>query len=101
MEKDDNISKVDKSRNKAGRKKGGEKTGGRKKGTPNKRTADITERLKDEDIVGSLLEIAHTTQDESTKVTVYKELMKYVYPQRKAVEVTGEVPMPEIKIKGI
>lgn len=101
MEKDDNISKVDKSRNKAGRKKGGEKTGGRKKGTPNKRTADITERLKDEDIVGSLLEIAHTTQDESTKVTVYKELMKYVYPQRKAVEFTQEIELPVINIKGI
>ena len=62
------------------------KTGGRKKGTPNKRTADIVERLKGVDIVGELLEIARTTEKEDTKVTVYKELMKYVYPQRKAVE---------------
>ena len=98
---DDDISKVDESRNKVGRKKGGEKTGGRKKGTPNKRTADIIERLKGEDIVGELLEIAHTTQEESTKVTVYKELMKYVYPQRKAVEIANDVELPPIKIEGI
>lgn len=74
---------------------------GRKKGTPNKRTADIIERLKGEDIVGELLEIAHTTEKEETKVTVYKELLKYVYPQRKAVEFTQDIELPVIKIKGI
>lgn len=63
---------------------------GRKKGTPNKRTADIVERLKGVDIVGELLEIARTTEKDDLKVTVYKELMKYVYPQRKAVELDLE-----------
>ncbi len=78
------------------------KTGGRKKGTPNKRTADIIERLKKEDIVGSLLEIAHTSENEDTKVTVYKELLKYCYPQRKAIDLqTDEIKLPEINIKGI
>ena len=84
-------------------KKGRKKTegSGRKKGTPNKRTADIMERLKGVDIVGELLEIARTTEKEETKVTVYKELMKYVYPQRKAVEIANEVELPPIKIEGI
>lgn len=77
------------------------KTGGRQKGTPNKRTADIVERLKGVDIVGELLEIARTTDKEDTRVTVYKELLKYVYPQRKAVEMTGEIELPEVKIKGL
>lgn len=82
--------------------KGREKTGGRKKGTPNKRTNDIIERLKDEDIVGNLLEIAKTTDKEEIKVTVYKELLKYTYPQRKAVDISAEnIPMPQINIEGI
>ncbi|MBS4760961.1 MAG: hypothetical protein KHX03_09720 [Clostridium sp.] len=58
---------------------------GRKKGTPNKKTAEIFERLKGVDIVGELLAIARTTEKDELKVAVYKELMKYVYPQRKAV----------------
>lgn len=86
------MSKVEKSR---------KKTGGRQKGTPNKRTADIIERLKGVDIVGELLEIAKTTEKEETKVTVYKELLKYVYPQRKAVEFAQEIELPVINIKGI
>lgn len=81
--------------------KGHKKTGGRKKGTPNKRTADIIERLQGVDIVGELLLIAATTEKEETKVTVYKELMKYVYPQRKAVEIANEIELPEFKIKGL
>lgn len=69
--------------------KGGKKPAGsgRKKGTPNKRTAEIQERLKGVDIVGELLEIARTTKKEETKVSVYKELLKYCYPQLKAVDV--------------
>lgn len=63
---------------------------GRKKGTPNKRTVDIMERLKGVDLVGEMLEIAHTTDKDEIKVTIYKELMKYCYPQRKAVEVDLE-----------
>ena len=59
---------------------------GRKKGTPNKRTAEIVERLKGVDIVGELLEIARTAKKAETKIAVYKELLKYTYPQLKAVE---------------
>lgn len=85
----DKPSKVDKNRGQF--QKGKQKTGGRQKGTPNKRTAEIVERLEKEDIVGSLLNIAKTTQDENIKVTVYKELMKYAYPQRKAVDISGDM----------
>lgn len=74
---------------------------GRKKGTPNKRTADIIERLEGIDIVGELIAIAKSTDREDTRVTVYKELLKYVYPQRKAVEMTGEIELPSVKIKGL
>ena len=69
--------------------KGHRKIGGRRKGTPNKKTSEIIERLKDEDIVGSLLEIANTTEKEEIKLKVYIELMKYVYPQRKAVDLNA------------
>lgn len=95
----DDASKVVKNRGEF--QKGRQKTGGRKKGTPNKRTADIIERLQGVDIVGELLLIAATTEKEETKVTVYKELMKYVYPQRKAVEIANEIELPEFKIKGL
>lgn len=67
------------------------KIGGRRKGTPNKKTSEIIERLKDEDIVGSLLEIANTTEKEEVKLRVYIELMKYIYPQRKAIEMNNDI----------
>lgn len=70
---------------------GRKKTGGRKKGTVNKRTADITERLEGEDIVGSLLNIAKTTDDEVLRASIYKDLMQYVYPKRKAVEMAADM----------
>ena len=81
------ISKIERNRGKF--QKGCKKVegSGRKKGTPNKRTAEIQERLKGEDIVGELLKIAKTTYKEETKVAVYKELLKYCYPQLKAVDV--------------
>ena len=77
------------------------KKGGRKKGTPNKRTSDIIERLKDNDIVGSLLDIAQNTDKDEIKVTIYKELLKYIYPQRKAVEFAQDIELPVINIKGL
>lgn len=101
-EKDVMTKVVENSQNKTrGGSKKGERRGGRKKGTPNKRTADIIERLKGVDIVGELLLIAATTGKEETKVTVYKELMKYVYPQRKAVEIANDIELPEFNIKGL
>ena len=65
----------------------GNKTGGRQKGTPNKRTADLLERLGNYNPLDALLAIS---QDENTpleiQVKINLDLMNYVYPKRKSVE---------------
>jgi hypothetical protein len=83
--------------------KGRAKTGGRKKGTPNKNNLGVQERLEQKGIncIDEILEIARTTEDEQIRFQCYKELLKYVYPQRKAVEFTQEIELPVINIKGI
>lgn len=77
-------SKVDKSR----------KTGGRKKGTPNKKTKEVIERLKELncDPIEGMAKIAQTALDSDDLALagqMYKELAQYVAPKRKAMEVTG------------
>jgi hypothetical protein len=85
-----NTSKVNKNRGQF--KKGKEKTGGRKKGTPNKKTAELQEILGGFNPAEKLMELYNkaTTKDD-LKVLICKELMKYIYPQRKAVDtnITG------------
>lgn len=85
-----NTSKVEKSRGQF--QKGKEKTGGRQKGTPNKRTAELQEILGNFNPAEKLMELYNkpTTKDD-LKAMICKELMKYVYPQRKAVDtnITG------------
>jgi hypothetical protein len=85
-----NTSKIDKNRGQF--QKGKEKTGGRKKGTPNKRTAELQEILGEFNPAEKLMELYNkpTTKDD-LKVLICKELMKYIYPQRKAVDtnITG------------
>ena len=65
----------------------GNKTGGRQKGTPNKKTADLLERLGNYNPLDTLLAIS---QDEDTpleiQVKINLDLMNYVYPKRKSVE---------------
>ena len=75
--------------------------GGRKKGTPNKKTKELIEILGAFNPAEKLVEIFKETDDKDLKASIAKELMKYVYPQRKAVEMTGDVQLPEINIKGI
>lgn len=74
------MSNVEKSR---------KKTGGRKKGTPNKKTAELQEILGGFNPAEKLMELYNksTTKDD-LKVLICKELMKYIYPQRKAVDTT-------------
>jgi len=70
----------------------GRKTGGRKAGTPNKRTVALAERLESLncDPVSELVSLAQAKDiDPSIRVRCYTELMAYVYPKRKAVEVSG------------
>lgn len=85
-----NTSKVEKNRGQF--QKGKEKTGGRKKGVPNKKTAELQEILGEFNPAEKLMELYNkpTTKDD-LKVLICKELMKYIYPQRKAVDtnITG------------
>jgi len=70
---------------------------GRKKGTPNKRTQDVMERLKElncDPIEGmaKIAKIAMTEgeeQDLQLAGQMYKELAQYIAPKRKAIEHTG------------
>lgn len=86
-------------------KKGDKKpeNSGRQKGTKNKLNLGVQEKLEQlgVDCVSEIIRIAQTTEDEQLRLTAYKELLKYVYPQRKAVEMSGEVDMPVISIKGL
>lgn len=69
--------------------KGQEKKGGRKKGTPNKiKLLSVEEILARENVnpIEELIKIARTTEKEDTKVTCWKEISKYTYSQKKAVE---------------
>ena len=67
----------------------GQKTGGRKTGTPNKKTKDLLELMGDYNPFTSLLNIA---QDKTTpldmQVKINLDLMSYIYPKRKAVQIT-------------
>lgn len=82
------ISKVENTRNKCGRKKGTKKTGGRKKGTPNKKTLNFLNDLGDFKPVEELLTIYYSTEKDDLKFSIIKEILKYVYPQRKAVDIS-------------
>lgn len=73
----------------------GRKTGGRQKGTPNKKTQDITMRLErlGFDPVKNMIEIGRQAMAEGDlklAMDANKELLQYIAPKRKAVEVTGE-----------
>ena len=86
---------------KGGAKKG-ERRGGRQKGTPNKRTADFFDALGDFSPLERMVEIANSTEDESLVVRICETLLKYMYPQRKAVEVQGDIrELPVININGV
>lgn len=70
----------------------GQKTGGREAGTPNKRTADLMERLEGLgcDPLEGLARIADDpSTDTALRARVYADLLQYLYPKRKAVELSG------------
>lgn len=71
--------------------KGKAKTGGRKKGTPNKRTKELAEVLGAFDPAEKLVQIYNETDDLDLKAQICRDLLKYVYPQRKAVEMSADV----------
>ena len=68
------------------------KTGGRKLGTPNRRTADIEEKLAAlgcDPIAGMAAIATDETQDIGLRAQMFKELAQYVASKRKAVEMSG------------
>lgn len=70
----------------------GRKTGGRKAGTPNKRTVALAERLEalNCDPVGELVSLAMDSATEpALKARCFLDLLAYLHPKRKAVEVRG------------
>lgn len=83
-----------------GPKPGSERVGGRQKGTPNKKTAELQDRVKKfMNAMGiknfdPLVALAGISQDKSTplklKVEALKELSQYFHPKRRAVEFSGE-----------
>ncbi len=80
------------------------RTGGRKVGTPNKRTQNLQEKLHklDGDPIEGMAEIAKPAITEGSLALagqMYKELAQYLYPKRKAVEVTNDLddaPVAEV-----
>ena len=68
------------------------KTGGRKRGTPNRKTADIQEKLAAmgcDPIAGMAAIAMDEKQDIALRAQMFKELAQYVAPKRKAVEMSG------------
>lgn len=85
-----------------GGSKKGERRGGRKKGTPNKKTSELMQILGSFNPVETLKEIIARTKDDALQAKICLDLLKYLYPQRKAIEMNAEdVKLPEINIKGI
>ncbi len=79
--------------------KPGERRGGRKKGTPNKKSVDVKARLDELgcDPLEGMARIAREALDKGDRALagqMYKELIQYVAPKRKAVEMTGDAGGP-------
>ena len=67
----------------------GHKTGGRKRGTPNKRTQQVAEVLRELHCnpIRGMAEIASNKRHPiELRAKMYAELAHYVYPKRKAVD---------------
>lgn len=72
--------------------KPGERRGGRAPGTPNKRTLHLLDRLTELgcDPLESLVTIAlDPATDLALRVRILSDLLPYLYPKRKAVELTA------------
>tara|TARA_R100000734_G_C3282003_1_gene75417 strand:- start:448 stop:816 length:369 start_codon:yes stop_codon:yes gene_type:complete len=83
-----------------GPKAGTPRVGGRQKGTPNKKTAELQDRVKrfmsglGVKNFDPLVALAGISVDKATplklKVEALKELTQYYHPKRRAIEVSGE-----------
>jgi hypothetical protein len=71
------------------------KTGGRKRGTPNRKTGELVERLEtlDCDPLAALVAVAaDPTTPLEIRVSINKELLAYVFPKRKSIDVEHTGP---------
>jgi hypothetical protein len=77
------------------------RTGGRRKGTPNKRTQDVIERLRELDC-DPIEGMARIAMDEGapieTRARMDAELAQYIAPKRKAVEMAAEISEPQPRV---
>ena len=73
-----------------GRPTGHKKAGGRKKGTPNKKTEALMEicARKKLNLFEALLELCQDA-DKQIRLAAIKEACQYIYPKRKALEVSS------------
>lgn len=80
----------------------GRKTGGRVKGTPNKRTADVIERLEGlgcDPIEGMALIAMDAENPPELRGRMFAELAQYVAAKRRALDVSAtEAPPISIRI---
>jgi len=70
----------------------GEHRGGRAPGTPNKRTVELVERLAElecDPVEGLVAIAADPDTDVALRARVYADLLPYLYPKRKAMELAG------------
>ena len=88
------MTKVEQKSQRGGSKKG-ERRGGRQKGTPNKKTLNFIDELGNFKPVKELLNLYAKTKDENLKFLILKETLKYIYPQRKAVEMSATIETEE------
>lgn len=74
--------------------KGHARYGGRQKGTPNKVTRDLFAKLEEKsfDPWAEMIEIARD-MNHPDRTTAIKEMLQYIYPKRKAVEVSGSMDL--------
>ena len=71
---------------------------GRKKGTPNKLTLDLVKICEDQGInpFSEMLTLV-THHNVFVKMAALKEVCRYLYPQRKAIEHSGEISNPYLQ----
>ena len=85
---------------KSGRPAGLPKTGGRAKGTPNKASVPVAEKLEALgcDPIAGMAGIAMDEKNSpETRGRYYSELAQYLYPKRKALEVSDQ-PITDINV---
>lgn len=80
--------------------KGKPKTGGRVAGVPNRNTIDLHAMCADKGInpFQKLLEYLEFPCEPELRLQAIKEACKYLYPQRKAIEHSGEIANPYLAL---